>query len=146
MRLYQRALRCDPNALPIIREIVPLAFNLDRPNEAVRYALKAAELDPSDPLLLRQLGLHLAEAGRFQQALELYTQARSNLPSQPPSPAYILLSMELGRLCFVTDHAQEAADAFAIVLPAIENPENFGLNDNQRKLFVGAEGMRARWN
>jgi tetratricopeptide (TPR) repeat protein len=143
LRLYQRALRCDPDALPIIREIVPLAFNLDRPNEAVRYALKAAEIDPSDPLLLRQLGLHLAEAGRFQQAMKLYEQARSQLPSNPPSPAYILLSMELGRLCFVTDHAKEAAEAFAIVLPAIEKPENFGLTESQRKSFVGAEGARS---
>ena len=66
-----------------MREIVPLAFNLDRPNEAVRYALKAAELDPSDPLLLRQLGLHLAEAGRFQQALKLYQQARRHLQASP---------------------------------------------------------------
>ncbi len=56
LRLYQRALRCDPNALPIIREIVPLAFNLDRPNEAVRYALKAAELDPSDPAAFASTG------------------------------------------------------------------------------------------
>ncbi len=143
LRLYQRALRCDPEALPIIREIVPLAFNLERPNEAVRYALKAAEIDPSDPLLLRQLGLHLAEGGRFQQALKLYKQARANLPSNPPSPAYILLSMELGRLCFVTDHPQEAAEAFAIVLPAVEDPDKFGLNDNQKKLFVGTEGVRS---
>ncbi|HVU90435.1 MAG TPA: tetratricopeptide repeat protein [Pirellulales bacterium] len=143
LRLYQRALRCDPEALPIIREIVPLAFNLERPNEAVRYALKAAEIDPSDPLLLRQLGLHLAEAGRFQQALKLYKQARAGLPSNPPSPAYILLSMELGRLCFVTDHPQEAAEAFAIVLPAVEDPDKFELNDTQKKLFVGSEGVRS---
>jgi tetratricopeptide (TPR) repeat protein len=143
LRLYQRALRCDPEALPIIREIVPLAFNLERPNEAVRYALKAAEIDPSDPLLLRQLGLHLAEAGRFQQALKLYKQARANLPANPPSPAYILLSMEMGRLCFVTDHPQEAAEAFAIVLPAVEDPDKFGLNETQKKLFVGTEGVRS---
>ena len=48
--------------------------------------------------------------------------------------------MELGRLCFVTDHAQEAADAFAIVMPAIENPDDFGLSDNQKKMFVGERG------
>ncbi len=142
LRLYQRALRREPDALPVIREIVPLAFNLDRPNEAVRYALKAAELDPSDAVLLRQLGLHLAEAGRFQQALKLYQQARSQLPSQPPNAAYIMLSLELGRLCFVTDHAREAAEAFAVVLPALAKPENFGLNDSQKKMLTGNEGAR----
>ena len=143
LRLYQRALRYEPDGLPIIREIVPLAFSLDRPNEAVRYALRAAELDPSDPLLLRQLGLHLAEAGRFGQALQLYERARARLQDQPRTAAYILLSMELGRLCFVTDHSQEAANAFAQVMPALDKPDDFGFSEGQKKMFVGAEGARA---
>ncbi len=42
-----------------MREIVPLAFNLDRQAEAVRYALIMAEHDPTDPMLLRQPGVHL---------------------------------------------------------------------------------------
>ena len=142
LRLYQRALRYEPNALPIVREIVPLAFSLERPNEAIRYALKAAELDPSDPLLLRQLGLHLAETGRFRQAQKLYEQAREQLRDNPRSAAYILLSIEFGRLCFVTDHVQEAADAFAIALPAIDKPEDFGFTDAQKQLLVGKEAVR----
>jgi len=142
LRLYERALRFEPDALPIVREIVPLAFTLDRPNEAVRYALKAAELDPSDPLLLRQLGLHLAERGRFSQALKLYKQARDRLKNEPRSAAYVMLSMELGRLCFVTDHQKEAAEAFALVMPAIEKPEDHGLNENQKKMFAGDEGAK----
>ncbi|HEY1599627.1 MAG TPA: tetratricopeptide repeat protein [Pirellulales bacterium] len=143
LRLYQRALRYEPDALPIVREIVPLAFSLDRPNEAVRYALKAVELDPSDPLLLRQLGLHLAEAGRFQQALKLYQQARVHMQAQPMTAAYVLLSMELGRLCFVTDHAKEAAEAFAQVMPVIDHPNDYGLTDKQKTMFIGDEGAHA---
>jgi tetratricopeptide (TPR) repeat protein len=142
LRLYERALRFEPDALPIVREIIPLAFSLDRPNEAVRYALRAAELDPSDPLLLRQLGLHLAESGRFQQALKLYQQAQKRLVDQPRSAAYVMLSMELGRLCFVTDHQREAAAAFADVLPAIDKPADFGLNEKQAKMFSGDEGAK----
>ena len=46
-----------------LREIVPLAFNLDRQAEAVRYALILAEHDPSDPLLLRRLAIYLTEDG-----------------------------------------------------------------------------------
>ena len=142
LRLYERALRFEPDALPIVRQIIPLAFSLDRPNEAVRYALRAAELDPSDPLLLRQLGLHLAESGRFQQALKLYQQAQKHLHEQPRGAAYVMLSMELGRLCFVTDHQQEAAAAFAEVMPAIDKPADFGLNENQTKMFSGEEGAK----
>ncbi|MBI2827391.1 MAG: tetratricopeptide repeat protein [Planctomycetia bacterium] len=142
LRLYQRALRFEPNSLPVIRQIIPLAFSLDRPNEAVRYALKAAELDPSDPLLLRQLGLHLAEAGQFEQALKLYQQARSRLEGNTKSASYLMLTMELGRLCFVTDHPREAADAFAVVMGALDRLDDYGLSDSQRKTFVGEEGRK----
>ena len=51
LRLYERALRCDAGALPVLREIVPLAFNLDRQAEAVRYALLVVEQEPTDPVL-----------------------------------------------------------------------------------------------
>ncbi|HEY2840119.1 MAG TPA: tetratricopeptide repeat protein [Pirellulales bacterium] len=142
LRLYQRALRLEPNATPIIRQIIPLAFSLDRPNEAVRYALKAAELEPGDPLLLRQLGLHLTETGKFDQALKLYEQARSRLEKQPRSAAYVLLTMELGRLCFVTDRQRQAAEAFAEVMKAFDKPEDFGLNESQRKALTGDEGRK----
>ena len=77
LRLYQRALRYDPESLPILREIIPLAFSLDRAAEGVRYALKAVELDPSDPLLLRRLGVLLTERRRVRrraQALREGTQ------------------------------------------------------------------------
>jgi len=142
LKLYQRALRFEPNATPIIRQIIPLAFSLDRPNEAVRYALKAAELEPGDPLLLRQLGLHLTETGKFDQALKLYEQARSRLEKQPRTAAYVLLTMELGRLCFVTDRQKEAAEAFAEVMKAFDKPDDFGLNETQRKALIGDEGRK----
>ena len=34
LRHYQRALRYDPQSLPALRELVPLAFSLNRPDEA----------------------------------------------------------------------------------------------------------------
>src|SRR5262245_40545924 len=46
LRNYQRAWRLDPEAVAALREIVPLAFNLDRQAEAIRYALLLAERDP----------------------------------------------------------------------------------------------------
>src|SRR5690606_18238480 len=38
LREYQRAARLDPDADYVLREIVPLAFELNRPAIAVRYA------------------------------------------------------------------------------------------------------------
>jgi tetratricopeptide (TPR) repeat protein len=132
LRLYQRALRYDPNALPVLEQIVPLAFNLNRPNEAVRYALKAVELDPSDPLLLRRLGVHLTEQGDFKGALKLYEKAQE-LDKPEKSAAHIVLRMEMGRLYFLTRRYKDAAGAFSEVVQALKTPEEFGLDAKLRK-------------
>lgn len=132
LRLYQRALRYDPKALPVLEQIVPLAFNLNRPNEAVRYALKAVELDPSDPLLLRRLGVHLTEQGDFKAALKLYEKAQE-LDKEPQSAAHVVLRLEMGRLYFLTQRYKDASSAFAEVVEALKTPEKFGLDAKVRK-------------
>lgn len=132
LRLYQRALRHDPNALPVLEQIVPLAFNLNRPNEAVRYALKAVELDPSDPLLLRRLGVHLTEQGDFKAALKLYEKAQE-LDKPEKSAAHVVLKMEMGRLYFLTKRYNDAAQAFSEVVEALKTPEEFGFDAKLRK-------------
>jgi tetratricopeptide (TPR) repeat protein len=139
LRLYQRALRYDPKALPVLEQIVPLAFKLNRPNEAVRYALKAVELDPSDPLLLRCLGVHLTEQGDFKGALKLYEKAQE-LDKPEKSAAHIVLQMEMGRLYFLTDRHKEAAAAFDEVVEALKKPEEFGLDAKLRKEIIKEPG------
>jgi tetratricopeptide (TPR) repeat protein len=142
LRLYQRALRYDPESLPILREIIPLAFSLDRAAEGVRYALKAVELDPSDPLLLRRLGVLLTERGEFAGALKLYEKALG-LAGDKKSASYVMLRMEMGRLYFVTEHYREAADSFAEVMDALAKPNEAGLNSTQQAAFAGDEGRKS---
>ena len=67
---YQRALRCDPQSATIARAIIPVAVRLKRYAEAVRYALKAVELEDADPLLLRRLGVYLTEEGDWARAVD----------------------------------------------------------------------------
>lgn len=141
LRLYQRALRYDPESLPILREIIPLAFSLDRAAEGVRYALKAVELDPSDPLLLRRLGVLLTERGEFAGALKLYEKALS-LAGDKKAANYVMLRMEMGRLYFVTEHYKEAADSFAEVMDALAKPDGLGLKGTQAAAFAGEEGRK----
>lgn len=141
LRLYQRALRYDPDSLPILREIIPLAFSLDHAAEGVRYALKAVELDPSDPLLLRRLGVLLTERGEFAGALKLYEKALS-LAGDKKAANYVMLRMEMGRLYFVTEHYKEAADSFAEVMDALAKPDGLDLKGTQAAAFAGEEGRK----
>ncbi len=137
LRLYQRALRLDPQAAPIARAIVPLAFQLKRPAVAVRYALRAVELEEADPVLLRRLAEYLTEQGDWEQAVRLYERALAVREGRPETAADVLDRMRVGRLCHVIERHEDAAEHFARVLRALENPEDFALDAETVKALLG---------
>lgn len=136
LRLYQRAARRDPEAAAILRAIVPLAVRLQRPAEAVRYAMLAAEHGPADPLVLRRLGVYLAEQGRWNEAAAMAERAVAARRGAPPSAADVLLLMELGRLRHLVGQEAEAAEALATVVAALEEPERSDLDEPTRRLLL----------
>jgi tetratricopeptide (TPR) repeat protein len=140
LRRYQRAFRLDPTAEPVLREIVPLAFNLGREEEAVRYATKLAVLDASDPMLLRRLGIVLTEQREFKQALALYEKVRKLEAGQPKSAAQVMLRLEMGRLYLLTEQYNKAAELFDFVSKALDAPEEYGLTPVVLKSLVGDKG------
>lgn len=140
LRRYQRAFRLDPTAEPVLREIIPLAFGLGREEEAVRYATKLAELDASDPMLLRRLGIVLTEQRDFKQALALYEKVRKAEAGQPKSSAQVMLHLEMGRLYLITEQHAKAAEVFGFVSKALEKPDDYGLNPVLLKSLVGDKG------
>lgn len=137
LKLYQRALRFDPQSLAILRAIVPLAFNLDRHAEAVRYALIFVERDASDPVLLRRLGLYLTETGELERAIALYEKAAKLQAKDQPSATAVLLAAEMGRLYYLNRNYVLAARQFERVERALANPKDFALDDTLRKAIVG---------
>ncbi|MCH7726895.1 MAG: tetratricopeptide repeat protein [Planctomycetes bacterium] len=138
LRNYQRAWRYDPEAVLILREIVPLAFNLKRNDEAARYAILAAEKDPRDPILLRRLAIHLTQQQDFGRAVHLYEKSL-NLQKDRDRTTY-LLRMEMGRLYFLTGEFAKCATSFAKVRDALADPEKYGLDESlQKSLIAQAE-------
>ncbi len=140
LRRYQRAFRLDPTAEPVLREIIPLAFGLGREEEAVRYATKLAELDASDPSLLRRLGVVLTEQRQYEQALALYEKVRQLEAKQPKSAAGVLLHLEMGRLHLMAEQYDKAAELFTVVSAALDAPDEYGLNAVLRKSLAGDNG------
>ncbi len=140
LRLYQRALRRDPQSAHVARSIVPLAVRLKRPAVAVRYALRAVELEEADPVLLRRLGEYLTEQGEWEQAVRLYERAVEARPGERETAADIIVHMRLGRLCYVTERYEQAAEHFARVLHALEHPKDFALDDDTVKVLLGDPG------
>jgi tetratricopeptide (TPR) repeat protein len=136
LRSYERAYRYDPGALAVLGEIVPLAFELGRSEEAARYAIIAAEQDPQDALLLRRLAMHLTEQEDFGRALQLYRKS-FELQQTPDDVTAVLLHMEMGRLYFLEGEFPAAAKSFQQVRAAIDDPKKFGLSDELQKILIG---------
>ena len=128
LRLYQRALWNDPTADLVAELVVSVALGLKRPAEAARYALRADRLEGIAPSHLRQLGIHLSEHGDRRGAVELYEKALSVRKEARPSAADILLYMEMGQMHYLMDDYKNAAENFALVIDALENPQKHRLN------------------
>jgi tetratricopeptide (TPR) repeat protein len=137
LRLYQRALRYDPEAVTVARAIVPLAHRLGRHAEAVRYALKAIRYENADPALLRRLGIYLTDSGDWEQAVALYERALAARRDAEPSAADVLLRMEMARIYHLANQYEKAAETFDWVLKALKKPEDYGLNEEVQKALLG---------
>ena len=140
LRLYQRALRHDPDSPSILWEIVAVAERLNRKSEMIRYAARAVEVSPADPDRLAQIGEQLVERGDYEGALRLYDEIDRRFEGNRKTPSFVMLELEMGRLRFLTGKYQEAADSFAEVLRAIDNPKEYNLPPNLPEALMGERG------
>ena len=140
LRQYQRSFRLNPGATDILSEIVPLAFELEWPEVAARYAALADGQDSIPPTLLRQLALFLTEMGQHEEAIRVYELilAKDRERNQPRNRVFV--HFELGRLHFLAANYGKSATSFEIVNAALKEPDKYGLSAAMRKLLVGNAG------
>ncbi|MDZ4819179.1 MAG: tetratricopeptide repeat protein [Planctomycetota bacterium] len=140
LRGYQRAYRYDSKSLPTLREIIPLAFGLNREQEAIRYAVHLAELDGTEPAMLRRLGVVLIGQRDYQGALALFEKSIKNEPAEQKNATGVMLRLEMGRLYVLTKDFAKAGDMFQYVIHALDNASDYGLNPTLVKTMVGDKG------
>lgn len=125
---YSKAIELDPQAAEVYRTIVPLAFQLDQVDDAVKYATKGVELIPEDHQLLRQLGVYLASQRRIPEAIGYLSRAAASPEIVKTSPTYVLLMRELGILYAATGQTEQAAEAYAVIFAALTQPDKYGID------------------
>ncbi|HKD38258.1 MAG TPA: tetratricopeptide repeat protein, partial [Pirellulales bacterium] len=142
LKMFERAARLDPHAAPVLRELVPLAYTINRRAEALRYAIKLAELDDSDPQLAQRIGQFFGEGGSPRRGAKLLEKALSAVEAEPkPTAALTQIRLGLGRVYFLLDRYADAAKLFDKVLLALEKPELFGLSTDERRRVIGEDGL-----
>lgn len=135
LRLYQRAHRKDPLSVSILERIVPLALHLDHDAEAVRYTLKAVELGYREPRLMRGFALHLTGQGRWAEAVVMYDALLPEIEGK--TVTFVALRAEMGRLAYLAERYDKAADAFTDVLAAIAVPDDYDLTEKHVADLLG---------
>jgi tetratricopeptide (TPR) repeat protein len=144
LRRYERAFRYDPRSVTVVRAIVPMAVRLGRSDEAVRYVLKAVELEQGDPVVLEGLGDRLVRQGDFLRAAKLYERALAagSAGSNANAPNAVLLRCKLAEIYFILGAHKKAADHAAWLVEALEHPKEHGLDEALRKqLLAGPDPM-----
>lgn len=125
---FKKAVELDPNATAVYRELVPLAFRLNRNDDAVQFAFKAVELDPDDYGLLRRLGVFLASQRRIPDAIKLLEQATESNRIDKTSGDYVTIHRDLGILYGAMGEQEKAAAAYEVVFDALINPKKYDID------------------
>ncbi len=136
LRRYQRAWRYDPQAVPILSDIIAVAIQLNRAEQAARYAVIAAEKESDDAELLMRLAVYLTQQSDWPRALKLYERARTLRKDEAKDASSVLINIEMGRLYFLTGDYQKSAESFALVRDALDNPDRYGLNESLQKTLL----------
>ena len=137
LRKYQRAWRLDGSRTDtILKQIVPLALELGRVEEATRYALLLTDSNLDDPFLAERLALLMSDQLEYDRSLQLYQQVLKLRNEDPQSRNPIAMQFEMGRLFFLTGKHEQAAQAFRGVLRALESNTEEVASARYRQAFL----------
>lgn len=75
LEAYEKAVKLDPQAVQIYRDIAELRMRSGQPDQALHAALKVKDLAPNDPMSFIFLGNVYVAQGELSKASEAYVQA-----------------------------------------------------------------------
>jgi tetratricopeptide (TPR) repeat protein len=137
---YQAAIKIDPNAVDVYRELVPLAFALNETEKGLDYAQKAIELDPQNLEILKILAVQLREQQKLEKAADYLERAIKSTQLKHDSASYVILHLQLATLEMEMRKIDKAADAYTVVFDARRNPNKYNL-DFQTRSMLEREGL-----
>ncbi len=136
LRRYQRAWQYDPTFASIPAEIVKLALELKREDEAVRFAALAPGFPPSQISNFPRIASLLTSNGEFSAAGRLYRQMIALRQDALTGSAMLAIHLELGRLELLAGNPDKSATAFQYVVDALADPAGHKLTEKDVRRVV----------
>ena len=108
IKTYKKFLDTDGNSMnvPVLSRLVTVLFTLEKSDEIIPYAEVLSSLDGNDLNLKVRLGLLYSEAGRYEEATNLFKEVLAVVPDSDKVIYY------LGALSQQTNKNEEAVDYF----------------------------------
>lgn len=139
LRRLQRAWRNAPENRALLSEIVQLALEVRRMDEAVRFATLGERHPALDPIVLRRLALHASSRQQLRPALQLYERALLASDTAADGDLELgdaLLYFDMGRIAFLLGDYQKASDCLARIQHLLEDPRRMSDNATLQKMLV----------
>lgn len=136
LRRYQRAWQYDPTVASIPAEVVKLALELKREDEAVRFAALAPGFPASQISSFPRIATLLTSNGEFSAAGRLYRHMLALRQDALAGSALLAIHLEIGRLELLAGHPENAATAFQYVVNALADPAGHNLSDDDIRRVV----------
>ncbi len=135
-RAFLKALEFDSAAAAAYRELIPLAFKLNRTREAADFARKAIALDPNDYEVLQQLAMLAAASNQLDDAVRYTEQALKSNRLEKFSAANVILNRDLMRLAAASRKMDRAAEACDVLFDALKDPTKYGLDARAQRTLA----------
>jgi tetratricopeptide (TPR) repeat protein len=134
----EKARKLNPDAPAILRRLSRLNLVLGRNDQAVAVARRLIELDPGDAAAIALLVGHYLERKADPAGAEAtLKKIAANPKLKAASPGYLLVHRVLGDLASeVLNKPREAADAYAKLMHALDDPAANGLSPADRQRVV----------
>lgn len=127
---YEAGLKVQPDSHILLNNLAyVIAENLNQPEEARQYALKARQLAPKDPSVADTLGWIEYRRGQFPDALRLLTEAASD----PLSKSIAEIQFHLGMTHYMMGEEGAAKTALQI---AADSPRDFDGRNTARDFLA----------
>lgn len=140
VQTLEKALKEQPDSIAIQRRLSRLCFALGRLAQGAKYGRQVVQNDPNDSVMIDRLFRYSMAQGDLNAAEELLRSVRDNPKMNKSSAGYLVVQRDLGRL-----HAgplrkpEEAADAFAVLVKALDDKASNKLLPSEQRLILGSD-------